>query len=45
LLLALSVNSEKVSPSSKIKKIILLCLENHSYDNMVKDNKKKKKIK
>ena len=25
----------KESPSQKIKKIILLCMENHSYDNMV----------
>jgi phospholipase C len=26
----------KVAPSNKIKKIILLCMENHSYDNLVK---------
>jgi hypothetical protein len=35
LSIILSIKCEKVSPSSKIKKIILLCLENHSYDNMV----------
>ena len=29
-------SSQKESPSSKIKKIILICMENHSYDNMVR---------
>jgi hypothetical protein len=33
----ISLNA-KVSPSNKIKKIILVCMENHSYDNMVKSN-------
>jgi phospholipase C len=30
----ISLNA-KVSPSNKIKKIILVCMENHSYDNML----------
>lgn len=33
-LLILSYNC-KVTPSNKIKKIILVCMENHSYDNML----------